>query len=271
MKQYKLLRDLPRAKAGAIYEGNLDDVKMKQLRICYFDKDRNIIDDYILIEMLTIENNVPTIKFMDNYGLFEEVKEGKKKQLTWATLPITETPIAENQIRLVELHGLFKCLFKWDDKIIKDYDDEYNPIYDKGWVMDVLPTERLYNNEPSTYYCQASEEKLRRERKEEIEADIQKLQHESTQKPSEGVTNEDLHNIESILEENKRLKDENQELKQKDIKRSAMLNQIFDIFWSDADMIKFGNYVQQKIDPRFEIDIETSFAEFKKLVKHKAI
>lgn len=77
MKQYKLLRDLPRAKAGAIYEGNLDDVKMKQLRICYFDKDRNIIDDYILIEMLTIENNVPTINFMDNYGLFEEVKEEK--------------------------------------------------------------------------------------------------------------------------------------------------------------------------------------------------
>jgi hypothetical protein len=74
--------------------------------------------------------------------------------------PITNAPIANGDIRIVELP--MEVLFEWSDKIVADYDSETDTVleYTSGWVMHILrPQKHIYNNQPTQLVASAFIEK----------------------------------------------------------------------------------------------------------------
>ena len=51
--------------------------------------------------------------------------------------------IRPNDIRIVRLP--VKCIFKWSDSILVDHDERMNPVYESGWIMEVLPGQAFDN------------------------------------------------------------------------------------------------------------------------------
>jgi len=81
----------------------------------------------------------------------------KSETYDWAVPPNNDRAIiAEGDVRCITLP--VKARFTWADKIIVDYDTETGKVleYRSGWVMDILPEQLVYYNEPTEFLYQTT-------------------------------------------------------------------------------------------------------------------